>query len=131
MQTEEGDFCRHPCTLWGSESREQFICLFFGRAASWLLPWLSLVAASGRLLSSCGARGFSLQWLLLWQSTDRSCSGFSSCGARAQYLRLPGFRAQAQELWCTGLVAPQQLSGIFLDQGSNPCLLHWQADSIS
>ena len=38
-------------------------------------------------------------------------------------------RAQAQWLWCMGLVAPQ-LCRIISDQGLNPCLLHWQADSL-
>ena len=33
----------------------------------------------------------------------------------------------AQWLWCMDLVAPR---GFFLDQGSNPCLLHCQMDSL-
>ena len=37
--------------------------------------------------------GFSLWWLLLLWSTGSRCTGFSSCGARAQ------------QLWRTGLVA--------------------------
>ena len=45
----------------------------------------------------------------------------SRCGAQAP-------DAQAQYLWFTDLVAPQHV-GIFPDQGSNPCPLHWQADS--
>ena len=38
-------------------------------------------------------------------------------------------------LWSSGLVAVAQgfscsvARGIFLDKGSNPCPLHWQADS--
>ena len=36
---------------------------------------------------------------------------------------LPGSRAQAQGLSCF------EACGIFLDQGSNPSLLHWQVDS--
>ena len=47
--------------------------------------------------------------------------GLSRCGAQAP-------DAQAQQLWLTGLVAPQHV-GIFPDQGSNPRPLHWQADS--
>ena len=54
-----------------------------------------------RLLSGCGV-SFSLQWLLLFQST--------------------GSIVGAQEL-CS------QACGIFLDQGSNPSPLHWQVDS--
>ena len=63
--------------------------------------------------SSCGERGYSslwcagflLWWLVLLQSTGSRCTGFSSCGTRAQQLWLAGSRAQAQQLWCTGLVA--------------------------
>ena len=42
----------------------------------------------------------------------------------------------APELWSTGSVAvvyglsSSEACGIFLDQGLNPCLLHWQADSL-
>ena len=36
-------------------------------------------------------------------------------------------RESAQWLWCTDLVAP---CGFFPDQGSNPCLLHCQVDSL-
>ena len=46
-----------------------------------------------------------------------------------QYWRLPGSRVQAQELWCTNLIASWQC-GIFLDQGSNLGLLPWQADCL-
>ena len=48
------------------------------------------------------------------------CRGLSCCGAQAP-------DTQAQQLWLTGLVAAA--CGIFPDQGSNPCPLHWQADS--
>ena len=54
------------------------------------------------LLSSCGA-GFLLQWLLLLEHTGPA-------------------------VVATDLVARQQC-GIFLNQGSNLCPLHWQADS--
>ena len=45
-----------------------------------------------------GSRGYSLLWLLLLWSLPW-----------AQQLWLPGSRAQAQKLWCTGLVAPQHV----------------------
>ena len=35
-----------------------------------------------------------------------------------------------QQLRLTGLAAPQHV-GVFPDQGSNPCPLHWQADCLS
>ena len=104
--------------------------LFFLNAgwSSWLRGLFSSCDEWG-LLSSCSA----------WSSP---CSGFSCCGPRAlgsmdfsscevwaQQLRLPGSTAQAQQLWHMGLDAPG-VCGIFLDQGSNPCFPHWQADPL-
>ena len=66
---------------------------------------LSLAAAS-RGYSSLQCTCFSLRWLLLLQSTGSRHAGFSSCGTWAQQLWLMGSRAQAQQLWATGLVAP-------------------------
>ena len=66
---------------------------------------LSLVEAS-RGYSSMRCAGFSLRWLLLWRSAGSRCAGFSSCGTRARQLWFVGSRAQAQQLWCTGLAAP-------------------------
>ena len=66
---------------------------------------LPLVAAS-RVYSSLRCAGFSLRWLLLLQSTGSRRAGFSSFGTRAQQLQLMGSRAQAQQLWLMGLVAP-------------------------
>ena len=80
---------------------------------------LSLVAAS-RGCSSLQCAGFSLRWLLLLQSTGSRRLGFRSCGSRALEHRLS---VVAHGLSCS--VA----CGIFPDQGSNPCPLHWQADS--
>ena len=68
---------------------------------------LSLVAASGGH-SSSWCVGLSLSWPLLLRSTGSNCAGSvivahgPSCSAAC---------------------------GIFPDQGSNPCPLHWQADS--
>ena len=53
--------------------------------------------------------------------------GFPGCGAWAQKLGLLGSRAQAQELWCTGLVAPRHIESS--RPGIKPCALHWQVDS--
>ena len=61
--------------------------------------------ASG-VSSSLRCAGFSLWRLLLLQSTGSRHVGFSSCGTWAQQLRLTGSRAQAQQLWHMGLVAP-------------------------
>ena len=56
--------------------------------------------------SSLWCAGFSLRWLLLLWSTGSRCTSFSSYGTRAQQVWLAGSRAQAQQLWHTGLVAP-------------------------
>ena len=103
----------------------------------------SLVAASrGYSLLRCA--GFSLQRSFSSRSTGFSscgiraleCAGFSSCVAWAQQLRHVGSRVRGlQQLWHVGsVVVAHGLScstacGIFLDQGSNPCPLQWQADS--
>ena len=63
----------------------------------------------------------------------------ASMGPRAlrfQQLRHEGSVVVAPGLWSTGSIAVAHrlnysaACGIFPDQGSNPCLLHWQADSL-
>ena len=76
----------------------------FGCAGSWLLhAGLLRLQRAGAALC-CGARA-------------SPCGGFSCCGAGALE---PGLSR------CTCPVA----CGIFPDQGSNPCPLHWKADSL-
>ena len=71
---------------------------------------LSLVAAS-RGYSSLQCAGFSLQWLLLLQSTGSRLKGSSSCGT------------QAQQLWRMGLVAPRHVGySRTRDQTCVPCI---------
>ena len=61
--------------------------------------------------------GFSLQWLLLlWRTSSRE--------RRLQQVQLTGSVAAAHGLNCS------EARGIFLDQGLNMSLLHWQADSL-
>ena len=84
-----------------------FIYLFiFGCIGSSLLHacFLWLLASSGGY-SSLRCAGFSLQWLLLLRIKVSRHAGFSSCSTWAQQLWLMGSRAQAQQLWRTGLVA--------------------------
>ena len=88
---------------------------------------VSLVVVSGGY-SSLQCAGFSLRWLLLLWSMGSRRAGFGSCSMQAQQLWLMGSRAQAQQLQCVGLSC-SVACGIFPDQGSNPCPLHWQADS--
>ena len=81
---------------------------------------LSLVAVSGDH-SSLPCAGFSLRCLLLLQSTGCRCA---SSGAVAH-----------GPTECTEVVVHRlrcsKPCGIFLDQGSNPCPLHWQEDFSS
>ena len=81
--------------------------------------------------SSCGCPVFPLRWLLLLQSTG---SGV----LRLQWLPCVGSVVVAQRLWSmpASVAVSQGLScpmacGIFPDQGSNPCPLHWQVDSLA
>ena len=86
---------------------------------------LSLVAASGGY-SSLWCAGFSLLWLLLLRSTGSKCTGFSSCGTWAQQLWLAGSRAQVQELWHTGLVAPRHVGSSRTRARTRvPCIGRW------
>ena len=98
--------------------------------------WLHSVFLASRGLSLVVVRGgcSSLQW------RASHCDGFSGCraqalGARALVAaahRLSGCGSQALELG--SVIVAHELScsircGIFPHQGSNPCPLHWQADS--
>ena len=62
------------------------------------------------------------------------CRGFSCCGAQA--LGYAGFSSYGSGALGTGSLAVahwlgcSKACGIFPDQGLNPCLLHWQADSL-
>ena len=92
--------------------------LIFGWVGSSLLrTGFSLVAASGGY-SSLRCACFSLRWLLLLGSTGSRCVGFSSCGSWA--LGVWASVAVAHGLTCSAAC------GIFPNQGSNPCPLHWQ-----
>ena len=86
-----------------------------------------------RLFSSCGTQGR----LSICRVRVSHCCGFSCygawalgppdvtrCGTWTQQLRLPGSKAQVHGFGCC------RACGIFPCQGWNPCLLHWQVDSL-
>ena len=77
------------CNVWASHCSGFSCC----RARA-LGAWASVVAACR--LSSCGTQAL-------------EHAGFSSCHAWAQQLWLMGSRAQAQQLWPTGLAAPRHV----------------------
>ena len=83
-----------------------YFFIFFGYIGSSLLRARSFSSCGERGYSSLRRVGFSLWCLLLLWSTGSRRSGFSSCGTWAPQLWLTGSRAQAQQLWRTGLVAP-------------------------
>ena len=64
----------------------------------------------------------------------KGSGGFLCC--RAQALGAVGSVVAAPGFWSTGsvVVAPRlscpTVCGVFLDQGSNPCLLRWQVVSL-
>ena len=108
----------NPNTLTGASiSSTSFFFFFKGMLFIYLLIWLcwvfvsvqglSLAAASGGHSSSrCAGLALSRP-LLLWSTTSRRA----------------GSVVMAQGPSCSAAC------GIFPDQGSNPCPLHWQADS--
>ena len=55
--------------------------------------------------------------------------GLRSFGRWAQQLRYLGSRAQIQYLWHVDLLS-STARGVFQDQGSNSCFLHWRVDSL-
>ena len=94
-----------------------FIYFFWLRWVFVAAHGLSLVVASGGYLSlQCAS--FSLQWPLLLQSTGSRRMGFTSCGSRALERGL-----SSCGLSCSATC------GIFPDQDTRECPLHWQVDS--
>ena len=86
-----------------------------------LVCWTLLLQG---LFSSCGP------WLLtalalLVVSVGSRAHRIRSCGERLMAVA-PGSRAQVRQLRLLGSAA----HGIFLDQGSKLCLLHWQEDAL-
>ena len=66
--------------------------------------------------------GLLMQWLRL-------------CGARApghtgSIIVIPGLQSAGSAVIVLGLSSSTVAGGVFLDQGSNPCLLSWQMDSL-
>ena len=78
-----------------------------------------------RAFSGCG------KWALLSSYSGRAShlSSFSRCGAQA--LGHASFSScSSQNLVLVHRFSCSVAYGIFLDKGSNPCLLHWQKDSL-
>ena len=89
------------------------------------LHWIFVASWAFRDLSCCGERGHSpavVHWLLTAVTSLVAEQGLSSCGFQALERRVNHCGTKAYFL--------QGTWGIFPDRGSNPCLLHWQEDSL-
>ena len=87
-------------------------------------------SCAARAFSGCGESGL-LSSCSLWVS---HCSGFYCCGAqtlghKASVVAAPGLESTGLIVVAHGLSC-STICGIFLDQGSNPCLLHQHVDSL-
>ena len=82
------------------------------RARGLLIPMNSLLSAVASPVAEHGFWAFRLKGV--------AARGLSSCGSWALEHRLSRGGAWAYSVACE----------TFLDQGSNLCLLHWQADSL-
>ena len=61
------------------------------------------------------------EWAFSSCTQASHCNGFSCCGAQA--LGAQALSVKRHEFSCS------EACGIFPEQGSNPCPLHWQSDS--
>ena len=116
---QKGDYPGGPNLLTGALYLFffNFISLFiFGCAGSWLLCWIFFRCVEWGIFSSYGARASHCGGFTCCESWALELVGLSRCGSWALEHRLHSYGSTA--------------CGIFLDQRSNPCLLHWQADSL-
>ena len=81
----------------------------------------SLVVVSGGLLSTCGARASRPTASLV---AEQGLQGMGASVVAVPGVYGTGSIVVVYELSCS------EACGIFLDQGANPCLLHWPADSL-
>ena len=103
--------------------KKDYLIAFFGCGGSLLLFAGFLYCSEAVATLSCGAQSFSLQWLLLMQSTGSGHSGFSCCSS------------QAPECWLVavvpGFITLRHVgSSCIRDQTGVPCtarqiLNHW------
>ena len=72
---------------------------------------------------------FSLWWLLLLQSAGSRARGLQSLRPTGSVVVAPGLQSIGSILVAHRRGCPMACE-IFPDQGSNLCLMHWQADSL-
>ena len=107
----------HPCASVFSSPLlfKKFLFIYFWLCCIFIAAWafFSSLLWWG-LLSSCGAQTSHCKRSSCCGAQAPGHTGFGSCSSRAPEHRLSSSVAY----------------GIFPDQGSNPCLLHGQADSV-
>ena len=82
------------------------------------------------MLGLCGCAGFSLVAVLrLLTAVVSLAAEHGPGGARSLVVVAPRLWMAGSIVVAHGLSCPLAY-GIFLDQGSNPCRLHWQEDSL-
>ena len=117
-----------------------FIYLFLAVLGLCCCAWaFSSCGEQGYSLLPCA--GFSLQWLLLLQSTGSRCVGFSRCGTQASVVVACGLQSAGSVVvarglgsFCYRVVLQCAVCGLlvvacgiqFPDQGSNLGPLHWE-----
>ena len=87
--------------------------------------WASACSVCGewRLLPSCRAQASLRGGLPRCRAQAPACAGFSICGTWAQNLQQVDSRAEAQQQWHTGLVAPRPAGSSRTRDGTRvPCL---------
>ena len=84
------------------------------------LWYFSSCSKQGALLSSCGP---------LASRGGFSCGGAQVLGHVSSAVAAPGLQSTGSVVMAHRLSCPAAC-GIFPDQGSSTCLLHWQADSL-
>ena len=78
-------------------------------------------APASRSVRASHCSGFSC-----WGAQALEHSGFSSCNTWAQELQFLGSRAQAQQLWCPGLIAPWHVGSSQIKDGIRvSCIGTW------
>ena len=92
----------------------------------YLFTYLVIYGCAG---SSLLCAGFSLRWLLSLQSTCSRALRLQSMWHVDTVVSALGSRAQAQVVMAHGLSCSEG-HGLFLDQGSYPCLLNLQVDFL-
>ena len=106
-----------------------FFFFFFNFCLHWVFVaarGLSLVVASGAY-SSLRCAGFSLWWLLVAEHRLQA-RGLQQLQHAGSVVMAPGLQSIGLVVVVHGLSC-SVACGIFPDQGSNSCPLHWQADS--